>query len=237
MKNFLKSIKIFDGKTLPRKIFFFYFLTILIGSSLLLLPISIKEGQSTLSIIDAIFTASSAFSDTGLIVKHTGEYFTIFGQVVILLLIQLGGIGIMAVKVLFFILIGKKIGFEERLFVSSERGTGKVGGTIHLMKNALIIILSSEFIAMILFSIRYFNNYFEYFNNDIFQVIFTAAFSSISSINNAGFDILVNSNSLSIFANDYYIQILTIVCLVFGGLGFPVIYDIKNWNINIKNKN
>jgi len=102
MKNFLNKINLFNCKTFPRKIFTFYFTTILLGTLILMLPISRQSSSSPITFIDAFFTASSAFSDTGLTTLNTGNYFSIFGQIIILILIQIGGIGLMALKVLLF---------------------------------------------------------------------------------------------------------------------------------------
>ena len=123
------------------------------------------------------------------------------------------------------------------MFVTNERGNGQIRGTIDLIKTALICIFSIEAIAAILFSLRY---YFAYFDNPIFdsnilKVVYHGIFASISAVNNGGIDIL-GGNSLEIFANDYFIQILTIICLVIGGLGFPFFYDIKNYIECKKNK-
>jgi len=237
MKAFLNKINLFNCKTLPRKVFTFYFVAIMLGSLLLMLPISRANSTAPISFIDALFTASSAFSDTGLTILNTGTYFSIFGQIIIMLLIQIGGIGLMTLKVLLFLFLGKKIGLKERMFASNERGSGKLGGTVDLIKTALVFIFTTELIATILFSLRY---YFVYFNNpifdqNIFKVIFQGVFAAISSTNNAGFDIL-GGNSIEIFANDYYIQTITILCFIIGGLGFPFFYDIKNYFICKKNK-
>jgi len=237
MKNFLNKINLFNCKTFPRKIFTFYFTTILLGTLILMLPISRQSSSSPITFIDAFFTASSAFSDTGLTTLNTGNYFSIFGQIIILILIQIGGIGLMALKVLLFLILGKKISLKERTFASSERGNGKLGGTIDLFKTALIVIFSVEIIATILFSLRYYFVYFDnpIFDKNIFKVIFQGLFAAISSTNNAGFDIL-GGNSITLFANDYFIQIITIICFVIGGLGFPFFYDIKNFIECKKNK-
>ena len=238
MKEFLDKINLFNCKTLPRKIFTFYFIAVLLGTLLLMLPISHVDNTNSISFIDALFTASSAFSDTGLIVLNTGSYFSVFGKIIIMLLIQIGGIGLMALKVLIFLFLGKKIGLKERLFASNERGNGKLGGSIDLLKTALITIFSVELIATILFSLRFFFAYFDHpiFNRNIFNVIFTALFSAISSTNNAGFDIFGQANSIELFAGDYFIQVVTIICFIIGGLGFPLIYDFKNFITCKKNK-
>lgn len=237
MKEFINKINLFNCKTLPRKIFTFYFIAIMLGSLLLMLPIS-HSSSEPIHFIDALFTASSAFSDTGLIVKNTGEYFTIFGQIIIMILIQIGGIGLMALKVMFFLFLGKKIGLKERILATNERGNGKLGGSVNLLKVGLITIFSVELIATILFACRYYFAYFDHpaFNGNILNVLFKALFSAVSSTNNAGFDIFGQANSIEMFANDYFVQIVTMLCFIIGGLGFPLFYDIKNYFVCKKNK-
>lgn len=230
MKNFLDKINLFNCKTLPRKVFTFYFFALLIGSTLLMLPISRISSQTPLSFIDAIFTASSAFSNTGLTLFNTGNYFSTFGEIILLILIQAGGLGLMTLKTLLFLVLGKKIGLKDRLFVTNERGDGGHGSTINLIKTALVCIFSIELLAFVLFSLRY---YFTYFNNPIFdrnilKVLYQGLFASVSAVNNAGIDIL-GGNSLEMFADDYFIQIVTMFCFVMGGLGFPFFYDVKTF--------
>lgn len=114
--------------------------------------------------------------------------------------------------------------------ITNERGNGKIGGTVDLIKTAIICIFSVELIAAILFSIHYYLFYFDtpIFNHNIFMVIYQGIFASISTVNNAGFDIL-RGNSLQMFEGDYFMQILTMLCLIIGGLGFPFFCDIKNF--------
>ena len=230
MKSFFNKINLFNCKTLPRKVFTFYFSAIMIGTLLLLLPISREEGQIQISFINALFTVSSAFSNTGLTLYNTGTYFSLFGQIIILILIQLGGLGLMTFKVLLFLFIGKKIGLKDRISVTNERGNGKMGGSVELIKTAIIGVFSIEAIAAVLFFLRYYFVYFDspIFNGNIFKVIYHGIFASVSAVNNAGIDIL-GGNSLEMFASDYFIQTLTIICLIIGGLGFPIFYDIKNY--------
>lgn len=224
---------VFTGKKPPQKLFRFYFFMILLGALLLMLPISNKNHKwFDLSFIDAVFTAASAFSDTGLTINVTSEYFSFFGQLVILLLIQLGGIGLMAIKVLIMMLLHKKIGISERHLISSERGSGKVGGTMKVIVAALKTIFMIEFIAAILLGIRFYFGYFNDpsypFDGNFFTLIWHSIFHSISAVNNAGFDI-IGSASLAPYAQDYFIQTIIMVCLILGGIGFPVFYDISEW--------
>lgn len=238
MKEFIDKINLFNCKTLPRKIFTFYFVALLLGSCLLFLPISRANEAESLSFLDAIFTASSAFSTTGLSLYNTGTYFSLFGQTVILILLQIGGLGLMTIKVLLFMFLGKKIGLKERMSAANERGNGNIGGTVDLLKSALITVFTIELIAAILFSLKFYFSYFDtaFFDKNFFKVLYAGIFSAASSVNNAGIDIFGGSTSISMFANDYFIQILTIICFILGGLGFPFLCDIRNFFICKKNK-
>ena len=238
MKEFINKINLFNCKTLPRKIFTFYFIALLLGSCLLLLPISRNQGTTPLSFLDAIFTASSAFSTTGLSLYNTGTYFSLFGQTIILILLQIGGLGLMTIKVLLFLFLGKKIGIKERISATNERGNGAVGGSVDLLKSAIITIFSIELIAALLFSLRYYFTYLNnpYFDGNIFKILYAGLFSAASSVNNAGVDIFGGATSISMFANDYFIQILTMICFILGGLGFPVLCDIRNFFVCKKEK-
>ena len=237
MKAFLYKINLFNCKTLPRKVFTFYFTALMIGALLLMLPIARTTGKEPTTFINAAFTAASAFSNAGLSVYNTGQYFSLFGEMVILILMQAGGLGLMTIKVMFFLFLGKKIGIKDRISVTSERGDGKNGGTVALIKTALICVFVIEGIATILFTLRYYFCYFDnpIFDRNIFKVIYQGVFASVSAVNNGGIDIL-GGNSLEMFANDYFIQTLTMICLIIGGLGFPIFYDVRNFIVCKKEK-
>ena len=178
MKAFIDKINLFNCKTLPRKVFTFYFTALVLGTMLLILPISRNANMPSISLIDALFTVSSAFSNTGLTLYNTGTYFSIFGQIVLLILIQLGGLGLMTFKVLIIMFLGKKVGLKERMSITNERGNGKLGGTVDLIKTAIACIFAIELIAALLFSVHYYIFYFNepIFNQNIFTVIYHGIF-------------------------------------------------------------
>lgn len=213
-------ISLIQGSTISKKIAKYYFGIIVVGAILLLLPITHKDGQG-LNLIDAFFTAASAFSDTGLTVVSTIDTFNFLGQAVILLLIQVGGIGIMSIKVLLFVLIGKRLNFGDRLLIHKEQGQTHVGGMIKFLKNSLFILLAFEFIFVIVLTVHMIVNYQYQFD----QAIWFGFFHTISAINNAGFDIMGNT-SFSMFSNDYLFQSYIMILIIIGGVGFPVLNDI-----------
>ena len=226
MKSFFIKIKnIFFGNSLPQRLFQGYLLTIIIGSLLLMFTFT-KNHEA--SFIDSLFVAASAFSDTGLSTVVLSETFNFWGQLIILILIQVGGIGIMTIKIMVLMFLGRKIHLKERLFGANERGSGKLGGSVDLIKISMIVIFSTDLIAALAL-ILHFNfkpEYASLFDSKA-DMVWTSIFHSVSSVNNAGFDVLPGGTSLAVFKQDYFVQIVTILCLFIGGIGFPVFYDLK----------
>lgn len=217
------EIKLF--KTPGRFIVLGYILVIFIGTLLLLLPCSTVNGRST-SFINALFTATSATAVTGLIVVNTAEHWTLFGQTVIMILIQFGGFGFMTTTTMLFLLIGKKISLEERLIIIEDLNYNKLSGVIRLTRYIILLAFIVEFTGSILL--------FFYFKNLMPEKIawYYAIFHSISAFNNAGFDIF--GNSLENFVSSPYINIIFSLLFIFGGLGFIVISELfqkKNFKL------
>ncbi|WP_330949662.1 TrkH family potassium uptake protein [Virgibacillus sp. MG-45] len=188
---------------------------ILVGSILLKLPIA---SHTHLSWIDAIFTSTSAVTVTGLAVVDTGSSFTMFGQLVILLLIQLGGLGIMSFAVLLFMLLGKRLGIKQRLIVGQALNHSKFGGIIGLVKKLLLYSLIIEFVGVIILAFRWVPEFG--FGHGLYVSIFHA----ISAFNNAGFSIW--SDSLAGYAADPVINLMISLLIIAGGLGFTVLADV-----------
>ncbi len=231
MRAFLRKIKnIFLGNSVAQRLFQGYLITILVGSLLLLLPFASTPGSNKISFVDSLFISASACSDTGLTTLQLSSQFSFFGQLIILLLVQIGGIGVLTLKIMFLLFLGKKIKLKERLIGANERGSGKLGGSVGLIKTSLCVLFITEVIASLLIGLRlYFVPEYKEMFSSTPQLIWTAIFHSVSSVNNAGFDIFPGNSSLAIFKSDYYIQIITMICLIIGGIGFPIFYDLKNY--------
>lgn len=198
-----------------RVIIFSYFVLILIGSFLLYLPISHKDGIS-LSFSDAFFTAASAISVTGLTVVNTAETFSYVGVFFLALIIQLGGIGIMTLGTFVWIMLGRKIVLSQRMLIMVDQNQTSYAGLVNLMKNILgIAILIELFGAMIL------GSYYLYYFDTWYEAYYQGAFASLTAFTNAGFDI--TGQSLVPFANDYFVQFVTITLVIAGAIGFPVL--------------
>ncbi len=192
-----------------------FFLTIIIGSLLLKLPISTAK---PLSWIDALFTAASATTVTGLAVVDTGTEFTVFGQTVIMGLIQVGGLGFMTFAVLIVIILGKKIGLKERMLVREALNQPTIGGVIGLVKVLFLFSISIELIAALILSIRLVPQY------GWASGLFASLFHAISAFNNAGFSLW--PDNLMSYVGDPTVNLVITFLFITGGIGFTVLFDI-----------
>ncbi|AGM25455.1 TrkH family potassium uptake protein [Spiroplasma chrysopicola] len=191
-----------------------------------------------------LFTASSAFSDTGLSIANAAADYSFFGQFIIIVLIQIGGFGVLTFKVMLLVLLGRRISIKDRQLVQGERGSSNFGQTMDLIKNSFIFLVIIEFIAAVLL---FFNFYFSSGStagehmidnvtyHDFWNSLWSGVFHSVSAINNAGFDIIGNS-SLMPYNDNYFMQFIFLFEFVIGGLGFPTFYDLKRKIIAWKNK-
>ncbi len=220
-------------------IFLVYLFITIFFSIILSLPFSQKEGVNV-SFIDIVFTAASAFSDTGLTTKVTVETWSEFGQFIICLLILMGGIGIFALKVFIINIVFKKtISITSRNILEKERGSNSAGKLKKTIKTSIIFLFISIVISSLILWILFYNEkgrftwevngvvkdfsqYDPYHN--LLLSFKSAIFHSISAINNAGFDILSDA-SLYPYYSIYSIQIIFIILLIIGGIGYPVIYE------------
>lgn len=200
------------------------FLTIiLIGTFLLALPISSKDGQ-WFSFIDSLLTSTSAVCVTGLSVVDTAVHFSLFGQIVLLLLIQIGGLGFITLTSLVFLLIKKRITYEERVTIQESLNQDNVQGIVKLVRNIIILVFVTEFIGAVALAPSMITTFG--WGNGIFKSIFM----SISAFCNAGFDIMGTTEnafvSLSGFASNVFIILPIMFLIIIGGIGYVVLFDI-----------
>ena len=206
------------SKLSPQSILLISFaLVILIGSILLMQPFSLH--QNDISFVDALFTSASATCVTGLTVVDTGSFFSTSGQIIILLLIQLGGIGVMSFSVLFLFFVRGKFGIGGREIIQetlSFFGTLDLGA---LIKSVFIFTLTIELIGAVLLTIRF------AFDMPFDEAIYFGIFHSISAFCNAGFSLF--PNSLINYQSDIFINLVISLLIISGGIGFIVFYEIK----------
>jgi len=219
MKNKLRNR--LNSLSPPQIIVTYYFLAVTVSFLLLSLPFARKPGVEW-SFIDALFTAVSAVSVTGLTVVSTAETFSVPGIFILAFVLQFGGIGIMTLGTFIWLLFGKKIGLKERQLIMTDQNQSHLSGLVNLMRQILFIILAIEFVGTIILG-TYFLNYFPTWQEAFLQGFFAA----VSATTNAGFDI--TGESLIPFANDYFVQIVNIILLTLGAIGFPVLIEVKNY--------
>ena len=196
-----------------------FFSVIVIGTILLKLPISIRDGVSV-SWVDALFTSTSAVCVTGLIAIDTADTFTVFGRAIVALLIQIGGLGVTSVGVGFILLMRKKVGIKERVLIKESRNLDTMKGLVKLVKSVLLVTLSFEVIGVILSYLVFSKDY------NPLDALGISVFHSIAAFNNSGFDILGGLHNLIPYQNNVLLNLTTCGLIIFGGLGFLVIKEI-----------
>ncbi len=208
-----------------------WLLIITTGALLLTLPAASSDGIS-ISFINALFTATSATCVTGLIVLDTGRAFSAFGQLVILILVQTGGLGIMTITTMFAFLVGKRISLKERLIMQESFNQFSVGGLVRLAKYILIFTVVIEGVgATILFF------YWQRIYSPI-QALYLAVFHSICAFCNAGFSLF--SDNLMSYKGDFIVNFTIMALIILGGLGFLVLLELfqhrKNGTLSLHTK-
>jgi trk system potassium uptake protein TrkH len=218
MINHLSNIRKEPG----RFIVLSYLLIILIGAILLSLPISSKNGTWT-NIINSLFTASSATCVTGLVVLDTGTHFSIFGHLVILILIQIGGLSYMTIFTFLSLLLGRKIPLLDRMILKESISFFSVGGIIKLARRILYVVLIFEGVGTIFLTSVFLKDF------GFKRAIFMGLFHSISAFCNAGFDLIGGFRSFTLYRGNLILNITVILLIIFGGIGFGVISELIDY--------
>ena len=194
-------------------------LVILIGTLLLLLPFSIKSGV-TVTPLNALFTATSAVCVTGLVVVDTADTFTAFGQTVIGILIQIGGLGVASAGLGLMIAAGKKVSIKSRVLAKEALNVDSYKGIVRMVEAVLLITLVVETAGALLSFPVFLKDY------SPLHALGISIFHSVASFNNAGFDILGNMTNLIPYRDNVALNLITSVLVIVGGIGFPVILDL-----------
>jgi trk system potassium uptake protein len=197
---------------------------ILIGTVLLMLPSASQQNQVT-PFTDALFTATSATCVTGLIVQDTGHYFSLFGQLVILTLIQIGGLGIMTISTAFALMMGRRLTLKLENVMQSVMGDSERLDLFQLLKNILIVTVLIEGIgAIILFPV-----FLRTMTSSM--AMYNAVFHSISAFCNAGFSLF--SDSLMAFVDNPLVNLTVTALILLGGIGFAVMIDLYRYVMRV----
>lgn len=192
---------------------------ITLGALILLLPISANEGVKV-SVIDAFFTSTSAVCVTGLIAIDTFDTFNAFGQTIVALLIQIGGLGVTSIGVGVIILAGKKVSFKDRIMVKEAMGLDSMKGIVKIVKSVLLLTICFEGVGALLSFIVFSQDY------PIPRAIGISLFHTVAAFNNSGFDILGGLQNLIPYQDNVLLNLTTCGLIIFGGLGFLVIKEI-----------
>ena len=207
-----------------------FLIIIITGTILLMLPVSSRDGQAT-GFLDALFTATSASCVTGLVVVDTYSHWSLFGQIEIICMIQVGGLGFISLGVVLALMLRRRISLRHRGLMQESVNTLQIGGIVRLTKKMLIGTLIFEGIGAIILAVRF------SFMMSPARAVFYGIFHSISAFCNAGFDLLGcygEYNSLCGFEGDWTINLTISALIIIGGLGFVVWDDISRNKLAIK---
>jgi Trk-type K+ transport system membrane component len=213
--NFLSTL------TPVQLLLLFYSVAVILSSIVLALPISQRAGAD-LEVIDIVFTAVSAISVTGLSTISIAESLSTFGLCMLLLMMQLGAVGIMAIGTLIWMILGKRIGLRERQLIMADQNHSHFNGGVQFIKEIVFLLLIIELFGFLILG-TYFLNYY----SSVKEAYFQGLFATISAISNGGF--AITGNSLIPFRDDYFVQIIIMILIIMGAIGFPVWREIKQY--------
>lgn len=215
----------------PRRIVVLGFLGVIaLGTILLAMPVSSATGEG-IPLIDSLFTSTSAVCVTGLVSIDPGDYFSAFGQVVLGILIQIGGLGISVIGVMIYLAAGGRFGIGKQRILKESLNLSSGKDLMYVIRSVAYITIAFEVTGAVL-SYSVFSADFE-----PAKALGVSVFHSLASFNNAGFDLLGNYQSLTGYNDNIFLNLVTCMLIVFGGLGFYVIGDIfsgNKWSLNTK---
>jgi potassium uptake TrkH family protein len=204
---------------------------VVVGTGLLSLPVA-TAGEDRADFLTALFHATSAVCVTGLVTVDTGTYWSGFGQAVILLLIQVGGLGIMTLASLLALLLSRRLGLRARLIAQAETKALSAADVRRVVRTVVVFSLTSEAVIAAVLTLRFALAY----DNSLPAAIYDGVFHSISAFNNAGFS--PHRDNLMGFVGDPWVSLPIALAVIVGGLGFPVVFELartwrwpKTWSV------
>lgn len=202
----------------------YYLIAMLVSFLLLRLPYVHKPGVHV-SYIDSMFLAVSGISVTGLAPMSIVDTYSLFGQIIILVILNIGGLGVMAMGTLVWVILGKRIGIQERRLIMVDNNQEQMTGMVQLLIEIVKVLLTIEAVGALLLAF--------YFYKDMHSVkdaLYQGLFASVAATTNGGLDI--TGASLNPYADDYFVQSIVMILIVLGAIGFPVIIEIKTYIMN-----
>lgn len=221
-------LKLFSRLRGVQKLALGFLLVILAGSFLLWLPVSAAPGEHT-NYIDALFTATTSICVTGLVTVPTFAHWSLFGKIVILILIQLGGLGVVACATLLFLIAKKKISLKNRKLIKETYNVEHLSGMVRMIRAIVLGTFVAELLGAISFSFQFIPQF------GLIKGIGQSIFTSISAFCNAGIDTL-GPNSLANYVGNPLVNLTTMMLIVAGGIGFIVWWDIKKVFMSVMRK-
>ena len=206
-----------------------YLIMILLGTALLMLPCATRAGVSA-DPVTALFTATSASCVTGLVLQDTVTYWSLFGQLAILVLIQIGGLGFMTIAIFFFRIVSKKASLRERAVMAESINTTKMGDFSRLVRKIIIGTIALESVGGILLSTHFVRQP----NLGFLKGVYYGFFHAISAFCNAGFDLMGDYSSFTSLSGNVLVNAVLITLIVVGGIGFLVWDDITACRFKFK---
>ena len=205
-----------------RLIFFYYLIAVSAATLLLLIPVFYRVDYDTIEFIDVLFIASSALSVTGLSTMDIAETFTVPGYAVIMFIMNLGGVGIMAMGTMVWLILGQKIGLRERMQIMVDTNQYKISGGVKLIIDIIVLIFIIELLGAIYYFIVFLTG-----SGDFNYALMHSVFLSISATTNGGLDLF--STSLTGYDTAYHIQLPVMIQIVLGSIGYPVLIEVRNY--------
>jgi len=202
-------------------ILIFYCIAVIVSTIILALPVAHKDGVD-IAFIDILFTAVSAISVTGLSTISIVDSLSTTGIILLALIMQIGAVGVMAIGTIIWLFLGKKIGLKERSLIMTDQNQTSFQGMVRLIKGIVYVLFVIELLGFLILG-TYFLRYFPTAG----EAYLHGLFGMISAISNGGFDI--TGQSLIPFQNDYFVQFITMLLVIFGAIGFPVLIEVKEY--------
>src|SRR5699024_8608293 len=199
----------------------FYLIALFISTFILSLPVA-YQNREVAPFIDVLFTAVSALSVTGLTTFSISDTLSLTGIVFLSIILHLGLLGVMSVSASILLLLGRRIGMSERRLIMQDQNLYNYGGIVNVIKHILIIVFTVEIVTIAILG-SYLLNYFDTAK----EAYFNAYFQTISALSNGGF--ALQNDSLVPYANDYMIQIITMLLIIVGAIGFPVLIELSSF--------
>lgn len=200
----------------------FYFLSITFATALLSMPFTQKPGVK-IPFIDTLFTAASSVSVTGLASVNVGESYSRAGIWVLMGIFQVGGLGVMMLSTFFYLVLKRRVGLRQRQLIMTDTNQFSMSGMVRMLREILVLIFGIQIIGGLILGIYF----IPFYKGDVGEAMFQGLFNSVSAVTNAGVDI--TGYSLTPFVTDYFVQFITILLIIAGGIGFPVLIETRRF--------